>query len=111
MRQENENRKTEALHAARVRRAAVLVSALWFLVFPAIAEACTVCYGEPGTPMTDGARNGVFFLLGVIGAVQIGFVAMFVSFWRKAKEVQKRKESWRVVERFPTNGTQSTSDE
>lgn len=82
-----------------------------FCLLSPVAQACTVCYGEPGSPMTDGARNGVLFLLGVIGAVQIGFVAMFVSFWRKAREVQKRKESWKVVGRFDQEAPEETAEE
>ena len=49
--------------------------------------------------MAQGMNNGIFFLLGVIGTVQIGFVALFVSFRRRGKEVQKRKDSFEVIRR------------
>ena len=42
-------------------------------------------------------NNGVFFLLGIIGTVQIGFVTLFVSFRRRGKEVRERKDSFEVV--------------
>lgn len=62
------------------------------------ALACAVCYGAPGDPLVKGANNGIMFLLIVIGLVQIGFVAMFWSFWRKARAQRSVRESLRVIE-------------
>lgn len=62
------------------------------------ALACSVCYGAPGDPLVKGANNGIMFLLGIVGFVQIGFVAMFWSFWRKAREQKRFRESLRVIE-------------
>ena len=61
------------------------------------AMACPVCWGESDSPMAQGMNNGIFLLLGVIGTVQIGFVALFVSFRRRGKEVQERKDSFEVI--------------
>lgn len=62
------------------------------------AIACTVCWGNPADPMVKGANNGIWVLLGVIVFVQIGFVALFWSFWKRAKELKKFKEQFRVIE-------------
>ena len=48
--------------------------------------------------MTKSSNNAIVFLLGVIGFVQVGFVAMFWSFWRRAKELRRLRESFRVIE-------------
>ncbi len=63
--------------------------------------ACSVCYGAPGDPLVKGANNGIAFLLGIIGFVQIGFIAMFWSFWRRAREQRRFRESLRVIEGGP----------
>ncbi len=62
------------------------------------AMACPVCYGASDEPMAAGMNNGIFFLLGVIGMVQIGFVALFVSFRRRGKAYQERRDSLAVIE-------------
>lgn len=63
--------------------------------------ACSVCYGAPGDPLVKGANKGIMFLLGVVGLVQIGFIAMFWSFWRKAREQRRFRESFHVIEGGP----------
>jgi hypothetical protein len=60
--------------------------------------ACAVCYGNPGDPMVKGMNNGIWVLLGLVGFVQIGFAAMFWSFWRKARAQRRFRESLRVIE-------------
>ena len=68
------------------------------LLVPSVLSACPVCYGAPGSPMTKGSNNGIMFLLGAIGLVQVGFVAMFWSFWRRARELSRRREAFRVLD-------------
>ena len=84
-------------HRARFAVAVVIAVAVLGAVEPAMA--CPVCFGESDSPMAQGMNNGIFFLLGVIGTVQIGFVALFVSFRRRGKEVQERKDSFEVIRR------------
>ena len=74
------------------------VIALCLLALAPQAFACSVCYGAPGDPLVKGANNGIMFLLGIVGFVQIGFVAMFWSFWRRAREQKRFRESLRVIE-------------
>jgi hypothetical protein len=71
-----------------------------FLLAPD-ALGCSVCYGAPGDPLVKGANNGIMLLLGVVGFVQIGFIAMFWSFWRKAREQRRFRDSLRVIEGGP----------
>jgi len=74
------------------------VVAIALLLVPAILSACPVCYGAPNSPMTKSSNNAIIFMLGIIGFVQVGFVAMFWSFWRRAKELRRRRESFRLVD-------------
>ena len=84
------------------RRALLAAAALALLVLLApTAHACSVCYGAPGDPLVKGANNGILFLLGVVGFVQIGFVAMFWSFWRKGRAQRRFRDSLRVIEGGP----------
>ncbi|HSP34712.1 MAG TPA: hypothetical protein VLU46_10390 [Thermoanaerobaculia bacterium] len=61
-------------------------------------SACPVCFGDPNSPMVHGTSNAILFLLGVVGFVQLGFVAMFVSWWRNAEKLRKHREEFRLIE-------------
>jgi hypothetical protein len=74
------------------------IAILMIVAFPHLSHACPSCYGAPGTPMTKGASNGILFLLAVVGFVQLGFVALFWSFWRRAKQLRKFREQFHVVQ-------------
>jgi hypothetical protein len=47
--------------------------------------ACPVCFGAEETGIIDGARLGVVVLLGVLLAVQGGFVAFFLYLRKRSK--------------------------
>jgi len=80
------------------RRARFVVIAAVLLLVPAVLSACPVCYGAPNSPMTKSSNNAIIFMLGIIGFVQVGFVAMFWSFWRRARELRRRRESFRLLD-------------
>ena len=71
--------------------------AAFLLFIPTLASACPVCFGDPNSAMVKGTNNGIFFLLGVIGFVQVGLGAMFVAFWRRARALRARRDSMRVI--------------
>jgi hypothetical protein len=81
-----------------IRRARLVLIAIAIVLIPAILSACPVCYGNPGSPMTKSSNNAIIFMLGIIGFVQVGFVAMFWGFWRRAKELRRRRESFRLLD-------------
>ncbi|MEA2235539.1 MAG: hypothetical protein QOC81_263 [Thermoanaerobaculia bacterium] len=76
----------------------LILIAITILLIPAVLSACPVCYGAPDSPMTKSSNNAIGFLLGVIGFVQIGFIAMFWSFWRRAKAMRRLRESFRLMD-------------
>ena len=49
--------------------------------------ACPVCFGAAETSMIDGAKLGVLVMLGVLFAVQGGFVGFFLYLRRRAKRI------------------------
>lgn len=50
--------------------------------------ACSVCYGEPGNPLTEGAKWGVIVLALVIVGVLSGFIGL-IAFWSvRAKRLE-----------------------
>jgi hypothetical protein len=75
-----------------------LVVAICYLLSAISVQACPVCFGNPASPLTKGTSNGILFLLGIIGLVQIGFVALFVTFWRRARALRRRRESFHLIE-------------
>lgn len=72
------------------------------VVLPGSAHACAVCFGAVDAPITHGLNNGILVLLGVIGAVQIGFVGLFVSMRRRARRLDAREPQADVAR--PSNG-------
>jgi len=80
-----------------MKRTLVIAVALLVLA-PVAAHACTVCWGSPDDPMVKSVNKGIWVLLGFIGFVQIGFAALFFSFWRRAREMRRFRESLRVIE-------------
>jgi hypothetical protein len=65
------------------------------------ALACAVCFGAPGDPMVKGVNNGIWVLLGLVGFVQLGFIALFWSFWRRARAQRRFRDSFHVIEGGP----------
>ena len=47
--------------------------------------ACAVCFGDPNSPMTHGAKLAVFFLLGVVGVVLTSIVGVAMFWTRRAR--------------------------
>jgi hypothetical protein len=80
------------------RKTQFVVIAICMLLVPSILSACPVCYGAPNSPMTKSSNNAIMFLLGVVGFVQVGFIALFWSFWRRAKELRRRRESFHILD-------------
>lgn len=80
-----------------MKRTTLAIVAL-LLLAPVAAHACTVCWGSPDDPMVKSTNKGIWVLLGFIGFVQLGFAAMFYSFWRRARELRRFRESLRVIE-------------
>ena len=80
------------------RRTQFVVIAICLLLVPSMLSACPVCYGSPDSPMTKSSNNAIMFLLGVVGFVQVGFIALFWSFWRRTKELRRRRESFHVLD-------------
>ncbi len=78
-----------------------LFSFLFCLAVVQTASAFSVCWGAPDDPMVKGVNKGIYVLLGLVGLVQIGFVALFWSFWRRAREQKRFRESLHVIEGGP----------
>lgn len=97
------------MKTTRFAAVVALVSAVLFFVPD--AQACSVCWGAPDDPLVKGANNGIWVLLTIVGFVQIGFLALFYSFWRKAREHQRFRESFRVIHRFDRSLLDQTAEQ
>ena len=68
------------------KRPVLLVSALLIcLAAISIAQpviACSVCYGDPNSPMTKGVEAGVLVLLAVVGGVLL-LIGSLLLFWMR----------------------------
>jgi len=61
------------------------------------AFSCPVCFGGPSAG-GQGMNAAIFFLLSIVGFVQLGFVALFFTFWRRSRELRRKRESFRLLE-------------
>jgi len=77
-----------------------IISAFCILLSAFIAQTmqgCPVCFGAPG-PSQDGLNGAILFLLAIVGLVQAGFIALFWSFRRRAKELERFRDKFHVIE-------------
>ena len=74
-----------------------IIPALLLLLIAEAASACPVCYGDPNSPMVKGTNSGIVFLLGVVGFLWIGFAALFISFWMRARAIRRRREEFHLI--------------
>jgi hypothetical protein len=82
----------------RMKKAAIAVTAVVVGLLPTVASACPVCFGDPSSDLNKGAANGILFMLAIIGLVQIGFIALFWTFWRRAKALRARREQFQLID-------------
>jgi len=50
--------------------------------------ACSVCYGEPSAPISQGVQAGVLVLLGVVITVLAGFASLLIFWMRRAANLR-----------------------
>ena len=99
MRASSEQRAASGRGSGPARRSplAARLIALVMLALPEIATACPVCFGGSSS-VAKGMDSAIWFLLAVLGFVQIGSVALFWSFWRRARELRRRREQFHLIE-------------
>ena len=74
--------------ATMARRFACLMSvtAVLLVLMPSESLACPICFGDPDSPIVQGANWGVFTLLGVTGGVLSGFVGFFFHLMKRSRQ-------------------------
>ena len=68
----------------RARISLTILACLAVLLSAAPALACSVCYGDPNSAMSQGAKAGVLVLLGVVGVVLTGVASLLIFWMRRA---------------------------
>ena len=58
---------------------------LSLILSPDLCHACSVCVGNPSSPLTQGANQGVILLLGIVISVLVGFASLFVVWGHRAR--------------------------
>jgi len=70
-------------------RRLLIVLACWFgMIVPDFVQACAVCFGDPSSPLTIGAKAGVLFMVGILAIVLGGILAFIIFFIHRARIVQ-----------------------
>jgi len=57
----------------------------FILLAPRAALACPVCFGQNDSPLASAINMGILVMLGVTGAVLIGFASFFIHLIRRAR--------------------------
>lgn len=68
-------------------RKSILLPALALVLAPRAAHACSVCFGNSDSNLTQGMLAGVLVLLFVVLSVLGGFVALFIYLARRAAAI------------------------
>lgn len=76
--------------------AAVLMFAL---AQPVGAWACSICYGEPDSPVSRGLTWAIVALGAIVGCVLAGAVAFFVQANRKATLLNATESASSIIEK------------
>ena len=79
--------KTRLRSCAATARQALMTAAVAIIFGSSRVLACPVCFGAEETSMIDGAKLGVLVMLGVLLAVQGGFLAFFLYLRKRAKHI------------------------
>lgn len=79
-----------------IRRVALMFTLA--LAVAAAASACPVCVGDTDSQMAQGTNNAILFMLAMVGLVQAGLVALFVSVRRRSRDLQQRREQFSLIE-------------
>ena len=72
----------------RARISLTILACLAVLLSAAPALACSVCYGDPNSAMSQGAKAGVLVLLGVVGVVLTGVASLLIFWMRRAASLK-----------------------
>ena len=83
--------------------------AVCVLVFSRPVIACSVCFGDPESPMTKGAAAGILVLGGIIASVLMGIVGTGL-FWMSRGRRLARCDG-RMPERADSDWATWTKDE
>ena len=85
--------------SAGARRLAgvVALTAAAALLLAGPANACATCFGAEDSGLTQGMNGAILTLLGFIGFVQIGFVAMFAGFVVRSRRLKQQREKFRLI--------------
>lgn len=85
-------RKTDARHcetrALCVAKQSVLLL-FAFLVLGSTSHACSVCGGDPSSPMTAGMNSAIWALLAITGTVVSTVIGFFLFLWRRARHSKR----------------------
>ena len=53
---------------------------------------CSVCFGDPTSPLTKGAEAGVWVMIGIIGFVLVSIAGIAVFWTQRAKMLDANEE-------------------
>lgn len=69
------------------RLAPIVLIAAFIPIYSVTAWACPVCFGDPNSLLTKGAKTGILFLIAVVASVLGAIFAIALSWSKRAKSL------------------------
>lgn len=74
------------------RNMMLMASFMLVMAMPEKLHACAVCFGDPSSPLVQGAKYGVMFLAGVIYVLLFSMLGV-VFYWFKRAQALEAQEA------------------
>jgi hypothetical protein len=74
-------------------RILVAMATLGFLALPDRLHACAVCFGDPSSPLVQGAKYGVIVLASFIYVILFTMAGIAFVWYRRAKALELAESS------------------
>ena len=74
----------------RVRVSLAVLVCTGALLSAQAAPACSVCFGDPTSNISQGAQAGMLVLLGVVGSVLLAFAGLLIFWIRRAAKFENQ---------------------
>ena len=87
IRHKADGRHSESRALCVAKQSLLLLVAL--LLSSATAHACSVCGGDPSSPMTAGMNSAIWALLAITGTVVSTVLGFFLFLWRRARHSKR----------------------
>lgn len=71
----------------------ILAAVMLLSSLPQKLHACAVCFGDPSSPLVQGAKYGVLFLAGVIYLLLFSMLGVVFVWYKRARALEEQESA------------------